>query len=36
MDEFRNAVSAAKDVIGKLKLKKFVPVENANLQTCYR
>jgi len=30
------AVDAAKAVISKLKLKKFIPVENATLQTCYR
>ena len=32
----REAVDAAKAVISKLKLKKFIPVENATLQTCYR
>ena len=30
------AVQAAKAVIAKLRLKKFVPVENPDLQTHYR
>ena len=32
----REAVDAAKDVISKLKLKKFVPVENGAVQSCFR
>jgi len=31
----REAVDAAKAVISKLKLKKFMPVENAAVQICY-
>ena len=29
------AVNSAKDIIMKLKLKRFVPVENCAIQTCY-